>query len=91
VIDPIRDAEVYRPGDKVPASGIYLVVHSKHRIHHETIAIRGEEFPACRTCKSDVSFCLTREVPHVTHDFDLSGPRLRLLRCRAKAANATDD
>ncbi|HUI84875.1 MAG TPA: hypothetical protein VL240_11660 [Candidatus Binatia bacterium] len=70
----------------VPISGIYGVVHDFHRAEHEVLAIRGEEFPLCRVCKGEVRFHVIRVLPHVTHDFDLAGPRLRARKSRAKSA-----
>ncbi len=71
----------------VPISGIYNVIHVAHRTAHEVLAIRGDEFPSCRICKNDVRFSVTQVIPHITHDFDLAGPRFRVLKGRAKAAN----
>ncbi len=70
----------------VPVSGIYTVVHEVHREEHATIAIRGEEFPSCRVCRDEVRFYVAQIVPHVTHDFDLTGPSVYVFRGRAKAA-----
>lgn len=81
-----RDAHAYKPGQLVPISGIYTVVHIAHRPDHEVVAIRGEEFPACRVCRVSVSFYPTQPITHMTHDFDLAGPGFQILRGRAKAA-----
>ncbi len=70
----------------VPVSGIYRVLHDGHRADHEVLAIRGEEFPACRICKVEVKFQVSRVTPHVTHDFDLAGPDGLPRKPRAKAA-----
>ena len=77
----------YKPGQIVPISGIYTAVHELHRQEHDVIAIRGEEFPPCRVCKDDVRFYVASPVPHMMHDFDLTGPVTRVIRHRAKAAN----
>ena len=82
-----RESRAYKPGQMVPVSGIYSVVHREHRADHEVLAIRGEEFPACRLCKLDVRFSVAQVIPHVTHDFDLAGPGFRPREGRAKAAN----
>jgi hypothetical protein len=71
----------------VPISGLYTVVHEGHRAEHEVLAIRGDEFPFCRVCKSEVRFYVTQVIPYITHDFDLAGPRLLVRKNRAKAAN----
>ncbi len=81
-----RKYRSYKPGQMVPISGIYNVVHVDHRADHEVLAIRGDEFPSCRICKDAVRFCVTHTIPHITHDFDLAGPRFRVLKGRAKTA-----
>ncbi len=53
---------VYRPGAKVPASGIYRIEHYKHRLMHEVTLTEGMLFPQCRTCKNGVKFSLIRSV-----------------------------
>lgn len=85
------DREAYRPGQVVPISGIYTAVHKEHREPHDVVAIRGEEFPPCRVCKDQVRFFVTNRVPHMTHDFDLTGPPSRVMKHRAKAANRGSD
>jgi uncharacterized membrane protein len=70
----------------VPVSGIYTAVHLEHRQPHEVVAIRGEEFPVCRVCDMKVRFRVAHVLPHMTHDFDLTGPQPRALKQRAKAA-----
>ncbi|MGC2109022.1 MAG: hypothetical protein WA655_05855 [Candidatus Korobacteraceae bacterium] len=82
-----REGRAYKPGQIVPISGVYTVVHERHREQHEVVAIRGDEFPACRVCKADVRFYVARVVPHVTHDFDLTGPGPAVLKARGKAAS----
>ena len=82
-----REIRAYKPGQMVPISGLYSVVHQMHRAKHEVLAIRGDEFPSCRICKGQVRFLVTKVIPHMTHDFDLAGPRLHNRKSRAKAAN----
>ncbi len=82
----VRDGRAYEPSQMVPISGVYTVIHAAHRSPHETIAIRGEEFPSCRVCQDEVRFYVARVIPHMTHDFDLAGPSFRVYKGRAKAA-----
>lgn len=55
-------AKCHRPGDWVPAAGIYRIQHgSRHRlVHHATIQT-GIRFPRCRKCRDEVTFTLVRE------------------------------
>ncbi len=77
---PAREHEVFSPGDKAPVSGIYRAVHDGHRADHHITAIRGEEFPPCRRCKSLVTFSLVSEADYVSHDWEFAGPGLRRVR-----------
>lgn len=69
-----RERRKMRPGDIAPQTGVYRVIHRKHRGDHLVVAITGEVFPSCRVCRGDVRFSAHAEVEHVTHDWDLSGP-----------------
>lgn len=82
----VRDVRAFKPGQMVPISGLYTVVHQKHRAEHEVLAIRGDEFPGCRVCKDEVRFYVAQVIPYITHDFDLAGPRLQG-RKKARAAD----
>jgi hypothetical protein len=47
----MKQAETYRPGDEILASGIYQVTHDlPHAGPHEVICIQGKVFPPCRGC-----------------------------------------
>lgn len=52
---PFPDSR-YRPGEVVPESGVYRVLHSRHRATHESTLKEGETFPSCRKCGDDVRF-----------------------------------
>jgi hypothetical protein len=60
----------YKPGDKVPKSGIYRVTHdSKHNDVHEITAIYGSTFPPCNHCGKHPRFILVRHAQHIdTHE-----------------------
>jgi hypothetical protein len=58
--------ETYKPGEKVPSSGIYKVVHDKgHAQEHEVTCVLGEPFPPCNGCGHGVRFTLVRAAHHV--------------------------
>jgi len=78
--------QAYKPGQIVPTSGIYTAIHQLHRPPHEVVAIRGEEFPACRVCREELRFEVASAVPHMMHDFDLAGPGTQIIKHRARAA-----
>jgi len=63
--------EQYKPGDKVPQSGIYKVVHDTvHKEEHEVTAVVGEPFPPCNDCGSHPRFTLIRAAHHIqTHKY----------------------
>ena len=70
----------YSAGDIVPVSGMYQAIHLGHRGPHNVIAVKGESFPACRTCLGHVHFELLHTAQHVTHDWDFAGPNLKLVK-----------
>lgn len=61
--------EEFRPGEKVPHSGIYLVTHdTEHLAPHDVTCIFGKTFPPCRGCHHP-RFKLVRAAHHVeTHE-----------------------
>ena len=68
----------FRPGDKVPVTGIYDVVHDKldgddHALPHQVTAIAGTKFPACRVCRTEVRFRLHHAAFHVDADVHFRG------------------
>jgi hypothetical protein len=58
-------AKTYKPGQTVPTSGIYGVIHDGHAALHEVTCVTGEAFPACRECGQDVRFYRVRAVHYV--------------------------
>ena len=63
----------HAPGDRVPASGVYRVIHQAHRGDHPVLALKGELFPTCRSCKNGVRFELWTQTEYVLSDWDLGG------------------
>jgi hypothetical protein len=58
--------EIYKPGDIVPASGIYRVTHDKeHHQDHEVTVIRGRKFPPCNHCGDHPRFIPVRMAWHI--------------------------
>lgn len=47
----------------VTVSGIYKIVHDRHRLPHECVLVVGQRFPDCRQCGQSVRFelVLSRE------------------------------
>ena len=62
--------EVFKPGDTVPISGIYNVIHDTldgqdHTLPHQVTAIAGEIFPPCRGCQAWVRYRLSLAAEHL--------------------------
>jgi hypothetical protein len=79
-----NSARLHRPGDTASVSGVYRAYHQGHRGEHDVIVLAGETFPSCRNCRSLVAFELTDAVEHVAHDWDFTGPNLKLIRSPKK-------
>ena len=58
----LRNPRQYKPGERVPAAGIYRVSHSLHRLMHEATLLPGTTFPCCKRCGDAVRFGLLRRV-----------------------------
>jgi hypothetical protein len=60
LVDPGADKGLgrtrYQTGATVPETGIYLVVHSAHRLPHEVVVFQGHRFPKCQKCGDAVLF-----------------------------------
>jgi hypothetical protein len=54
----------FKTGMVIPASGIYEVIHSAHRLPHEVTLLRAETFPKCQKCADIVTFKLIRELSY---------------------------
>ena len=62
---------LFRPGDAVPESGIYEVLHdADHRQAHDAVMILGNQFPSCETCNERVRFRIVRTAPYIFQDED---------------------
>ena len=56
----------YKPGQTVPESGIYRVVHDRNHLPvHEVTAVKNERFPPCRNCGDHPRFTLARPALHL--------------------------
>jgi len=69
-----KPEDEFKPGDKIPTSGVYDVVHDRvdgdyHAHPHQVTAIAGKVFPRCRGCQDGVRFRLHLAAEHVqAHD-----------------------
>lgn len=67
--------QVYKPGDEVPESGVYTVRHHLHRENHSATIFKGERFPGCLHCGTEVRFVLARRATRILEDADFhAGP-----------------
>jgi len=65
-----RMAQEFQPGDKVPSSGVYRVLHNGHRDEHEATLREGEQFPTCTVCEGRVRFQLVQSARLIDGDSD---------------------
>jgi len=63
---------LFNTGAVIPASGIYRVAHSAHRLPHEVTLLKGETFPKCQKCADAVTFKLIRALTYQTAAKDSS-------------------
>ena len=57
--------DIFKPGQEVPHSGIYLVTHdTTHSQMHEVTCVYGKKFPPCRGCNHP-RFKLERSAQHI--------------------------
>ncbi|PYX99596.1 MAG: hypothetical protein DMG64_19020, partial [Acidobacteria bacterium] len=58
-----------KPGEAVPESGIYDVLHSHCTSDvRQATFVAGQQFPPCRVCGSRVRFQLKQAIPHISED-----------------------
>ena len=48
--------KTFQPGESVPDTAVYTVVHGDHRATHEVTLRKGEVFPPCALCGDKVRF-----------------------------------
>ncbi len=54
--------KTFQPGERVPDTAVYMVVHAGHRATHEVTLRKGEVFPPCARCGDRVRFEVAAEV-----------------------------
>lgn len=65
---PARPGDVFKPGDTVPLSGIYLVTHDpRHANAHQVTCVIGKRFPQCNGCGQHPRFTLLHSAHHIEH------------------------
>ncbi|HTW83950.1 MAG TPA: hypothetical protein VMD91_07785 [Candidatus Sulfotelmatobacter sp.] len=58
--------KVFKPGDKVEASGIYKVTHDPaHTQEHDVTVIYDKKFPPCNKCGNRPRFKAVRLARHI--------------------------
>jgi hypothetical protein len=65
-----RAEEVLKSGDAVPESGVYTVIHDRHRPSHAATIFKGERFPTCAQCGTQVRFMLLHPAALISEDSD---------------------
>ena len=60
----------FKPGEAVTKSGVYTVVHDRHRQKHSATIFKGEKFPLCARCGEKVRFILLRPSALISEDVD---------------------
>jgi len=62
-------ADKYKPGDTVPRSGIYQVIHDQqHAPEHEVTVVTGRKFPPCNHCGEHPRFVAVRLAQHINEN-----------------------
>jgi len=71
--------ECYKPGQVVPQTGVYKVVHHRHRTAHHSSLLRGTKFPLCKKCGEKVRFAAVAPVPYAAVASEPARPHLLLV------------
>ena len=66
--------QVFQPGETVPESGVYTVLHEQHREKHSATIFKGDRFPQCARCGNEVRFMLSRPAALISEDADFHQP-----------------
>ena len=66
--------QVFQPGETVPESGVYAVLHAHHRERHSATIFKGDRFPQCARCGNEVRFTLLRPAASISEDADFHQP-----------------
>jgi hypothetical protein len=62
--------QIFKPGESAPESGVYTVVHNRHRHKHLATIFKNERFPVCARCGANVRFVLLRPAALIVEDAD---------------------
>ncbi len=62
----------FRPGDRVPITGVYTASHYQHRLPHDVFAMADDPFPECRRCGRRVSFLFSQSTTRIDADQDFA-------------------
>src|SRR3954467_9766740 len=77
----------YKPGQPVPETGVYRVIHHQHRPEHDATLFRDEQFPPCGRCGEDVRFELVGKAVPIEDDSDFQEVE-KHVRSRYSASSA---
>lgn len=56
--ESVREGKSFRTGQTITDSGIYQVIHPKHRLPEQVTLVKGQVFPTCSRCSDAVEFRL---------------------------------
>lgn len=71
-------AETFKPGNRIPRSGVYRVRHGRrHTPAHEVTIVYGLVFPTCIHCVDEVRFVLVKSGQNID-----SNPNFRKVTMR---------